>query len=401
MPVHEEGGESTPNDPQPGGPQRRERPLLSPPTSAMAHRRGIGAESIPGLAPRPDLLGKARSLVSGVVSNDDDDYQGLVCSPSLREKYMGEARAGVAVIPSNYAPGGAAGATILSLSDSDSDEAAPGDAAGAPPVTRSPIAPLLTSHEETNPVFRRFTAPSRDRAPSQLQRAREEEEEILREAAGVSKPVGGAVIARRTPAASAPSDPEAPPVGTPDRRPPGVSAAAPESLGLHRFVSLSDQFRADKTGFLLRPVPRGETVQCTVVRRRGMLGTYPTFELFLDDSGRPDGASQGGATFLLSARKRKKSKSSYFLLSLSRDASRKDSESALAKLRGNYVGSEYTLYALGAIQVVSTESTKRAHSQGRNQHTRWGFPASPPSLPVGRRSQTLFLCVWADRFMSV
>ena len=58
--------------------------------------------------------------------------------------------------------------------------------------------------------------------------------------------------------------------------------------------------------FLSKPGPTTAPVQCTIVRDTEASRTYPSYSLFLDDP----------AELILAARKRKKSKTSNYILSL-------------------------------------------------------------------------------------
>ena len=104
------------------------------------------------------------------------------------------------------------------------------------------------------------------------------------------------------------------------------------------FTNLLDEDQ--KLASLLRPCSRKKLLRCRVVRMRGLVGSYPILEMHLDGApGVPD-----DKTLLLCARKRKKSKSSYYLISTKRDELTRESDGYIAKLRGNILGSEYTLY---------------------------------------------------------
>lgn len=100
--------------------------------------------------------------------------------------------------------------------------------------------------------------------------------------------------------------------------------------------------------FVLRPAPEGQTVKCRVTReKRGMeRSVYPAYYLFLE---REEG---GKKIFLLGARKRKKSKSSNYLISVdATDLSRKG-ENFIGKLRANFVGTSFTVFNNGVNPTV-------------------------------------------------
>ncbi|QDZ18240.1 tubby-like protein [Chloropicon primus] len=103
------------------------------------------------------------------------------------------------------------------------------------------------------------------------------------------------------------------------------------------IMSLLNESRLEA---LLRPLEMKKMLQCRMIRKRGIVGSYPVFEMLLDNvPGLPDSKA-----FLLCARKRKKSKSSYYIISVKREGLTRESEGYIAKLRGNILGSEYTLF---------------------------------------------------------
>lgn len=95
---------------------------------------------------------------------------------------------------------------------------------------------------------------------------------------------------------------------------------------------------SDVRSFLLRPQPKGGMVQCKVYREKsGLDRIYPHYTLVLEDSN----------AFLLAARKRKKSKSSNYLVSLDKNDLSRDSPNFMGKLRSNFVGTEFVMYDKG------------------------------------------------------
>uniref|UniRef100_A0A8C2GZB2 Zmp:0000000711 n=1 Tax=Cyprinus carpio TaxID=7962 RepID=A0A8C2GZB2_CYPCA len=80
--------------------------------------------------------------------------------------------------------------------------------------------------------------------------------------------------------------------------------------------------------FVLRPAPRGVTVKCRISRdKKGMdRGLYPTYFMHLE---REDGKK----VFLLAGRKRKKSKTSNYLISVDATDLSREGESFIGKLR--------------------------------------------------------------------
>lgn len=105
-----------------------------------------------------------------------------------------------------------------------------------------------------------------------------------------------------------------------------------------------------RTQYLLRPAVRGRMTTCYVTRERGWIGHFPKFLMF----------STAGDEFLLSARRKKKSKTSYYLLSLDRNDVSKGDDVYLGKLRSNYVGTEFVLYDNGTKDPQKVASAKEA-----------------------------------------
>ncbi|XP_078529868.1 tubby-related protein 3 isoform X4 [Lissotriton helveticus] len=94
--------------------------------------------------------------------------------------------------------------------------------------------------------------------------------------------------------------------------------------------------------FAVRPAPRGLTVKCRITRdKKGMdRGLYPTYFMHLE---RDDGRK----TFLLAGRKRKKSKTSNYLISVDPTDLSREAESFIGKLRSNLMGTKFTVYDNG------------------------------------------------------
>ncbi|KAM6985799.1 tubby-related protein 3 isoform 2-T2 [Aplochiton taeniatus] len=94
--------------------------------------------------------------------------------------------------------------------------------------------------------------------------------------------------------------------------------------------------------FVLRPAPRGVSVKCRITRdKKGMdRGLYPTYFMHLE---RDDGRK----LFLLAGRKRKKSKTSNYLISVDATDLTREGESFMGKLRSNLMGTKFTVYDSG------------------------------------------------------
>ncbi|XP_052456269.1 tubby-related protein 1-like isoform X1 [Carassius gibelio] len=89
--------------------------------------------------------------------------------------------------------------------------------------------------------------------------------------------------------------------------------------------------------FVLQPVQQGVTVKCKVTRdKRGMdRGLYPTYYLHLDDEKK---------VFLLAGRKRKKSTTSNYLISIDPTDLSRGGENFIGKLRSNLMGTKFTVF---------------------------------------------------------
>ncbi|XP_010890907.1 tubby-related protein 3 isoform X3 [Esox lucius] len=94
--------------------------------------------------------------------------------------------------------------------------------------------------------------------------------------------------------------------------------------------------------FVVRPAPRGVTVKCRITRdKKGMdRGLYPTYFMHME---REDGRK----LFLLAGRKRKKSKTSNYLISADATDLSREGESFMGKLRSNLMGTKFTVYDNG------------------------------------------------------
>ena len=113
---------------------------------------------------------------------------------------------------------------------------------------------------------------------------------------------------------------------------------------------------SDRRVFLSQPAPfSGDPVQCHILRRYGKGGVlgiggkrYPEYFLYLDGPGTTPGVPTDGAVFLLSARRRKKSTSSNYVISLDEEDLNRQSGNFFGKLRSNFVGTEFTIFDKGA-----------------------------------------------------
>lgn len=107
-------------------------------------------------------------------------------------------------------------------------------------------------------------------------------------------------------------------------------------------LSPTDLSRFDFTdlkSFVMKPVPEGSNLQCTVVRKTsgGIFSRfYPDFNILLSADSR----------FLCSAKKRMKNKAANYIVSLEKEAT-KDGDGYLGKVRSNFIGTEFLCYDAG------------------------------------------------------
>uniref|UniRef100_A0A8D0C9E1 Tubby-like protein n=1 Tax=Salvator merianae TaxID=96440 RepID=A0A8D0C9E1_SALMN len=112
----------------------------------------------------------------------------------------------------------------------------------------------------------------------------------------------------------------------------------------------------DLEEFAVRPAPQGVTVKCRITRdKKGMdRGMYPTYYLHLE---REDGKK----VFLLAGRKRKKSKTSNYLISIDPTDLSRGGESFIGKLRSNLMGTKFTVYDNGVNPMKATVSLEASN----------------------------------------
>ncbi|XP_041073953.1 tubby protein homolog isoform X1 [Polyodon spathula] len=105
----------------------------------------------------------------------------------------------------------------------------------------------------------------------------------------------------------------------------------------------------DLEEFAVRPATQGVTIKCRITRdKKGMdRGMYPTYYLHLE---REDGKK----VFLLAGRKRKKSKTSNYLISIDPTDLSRGGESFIGKLRSNLMGTKFTVYDNGVNPLKTT-----------------------------------------------
>ncbi|KAM4650887.1 tubby protein homolog [Discoglossus pictus] len=98
----------------------------------------------------------------------------------------------------------------------------------------------------------------------------------------------------------------------------------------------------DLEGFALRPAPHNMTLQCRITRdKKGVdKGIYPTYYLHLE-------REDGKRLFLMAGRKRKKSKTSNYLISVDPTNLSRGGESFIGKVRSNMLGTRFTVFDNG------------------------------------------------------
>ncbi|GCC38538.1 hypothetical protein chiPu_0017053 [Chiloscyllium punctatum] len=114
----------------------------------------------------------------------------------------------------------------------------------------------------------------------------------------------------------------------------------------------------DLEKFVLTPAAQGVTIKCRVTRdKKGMdRGLYPTYYLHLD-------TNESKKVFLLAGRKRKRSKTSNYLISIDPTDLSRGGENFIGKLRSNLMGTKFTVYDNG----VNPERGKHGHSNIRQE----------------------------------
>lgn len=128
-----------------------------------------------------------------------------------------------------------------------------------------------------------------------------------------------------------------PGIRSPPSSPPPPPVRAGKALYTTQNLDTSD-IRA----FLMEPGPKNGSILCHIRREKGKLG-YPYYAVYLEAPGVMPGSPEG-ERFLLSARKRKKSKTSNYLISIDLDDTCRQSANYFGKLRSNFVGTEFTVY---------------------------------------------------------
>eukprot|EP01059_Diplonema_ambulator_P004560 TRINITY_DN14276_c0_g1_i4.p1 TRINITY_DN14276_c0_g1~~TRINITY_DN14276_c0_g1_i4.p1 ORF type:complete len:361 (+),score=88.68 TRINITY_DN14276_c0_g1_i4:149-1084(+) len=96
----------------------------------------------------------------------------------------------------------------------------------------------------------------------------------------------------------------------------------------------------DKRSFLGHAPPKVGMVYCHIIRdRSGLKKLHPEYTMYLE--------SGTDSQFLLAARKRKKNKTSNYLISMDTEDLHRNSGNFYGKVRSNFLGTEFTVYDRG------------------------------------------------------
>lgn len=93
----------------------------------------------------------------------------------------------------------------------------------------------------------------------------------------------------------------------------------------------------DVKTFVHSPGPKTGPLECYIVRDKGSAKMYPRYTLFVDE----------GKKFLLSARKRKKARTSNYVISIDMEDLTRSTDNYFGKLRSNFVGTEFSVFDNG------------------------------------------------------
>lgn len=110
--------------------------------------------------------------------------------------------------------------------------------------------------------------------------------------------------------------------------------------------------------FAYSPAPRGITVKCRITRdRKGMdRGLFPTYYMHLEKD-------ENRKIFLLAGRKRKKSKTSNYLISTDPTDLSREGQSYIGKLRSNLMGTKFTVYDHGVSPAKARGLVEKTHTR--------------------------------------
>lgn len=123
------------------------------------------------------------------------------------------------------------------------------------------------------------------------------------------------------------------------------SSSNPALIGgvYQQFNEYFEIITTNLSEFVLTPAPQNLTVKCRITRDKHGVdrGMFPTYFMHFE---REDGKK----VFLLAARKRKRSKTSNYLITIDPIDLKRDGENFIGKLRANYLGTQFTVYNNGS-----------------------------------------------------
>jgi tubby and related proteins len=110
-----------------------------------------------------------------------------------------------------------------------------------------------------------------------------------------------------------------------------------------QFNEYFEMITTNLSEFVLKPAPQNLTIKCRITRDKHGVdrGMFPTYFMHFE---REDGKK----VFLLAARKRKRSKTSNYLITIDPIDLKRDGENFIGKLRANYLGTQFTVYDNGS-----------------------------------------------------
>ncbi|KAM9312513.1 tubby-related protein 3 [Gastrophryne carolinensis] len=227
-----------------------------------------------------------------------------------------------------HQPGPAADPTVQS---------APGKVKGQKKKVRSPAAPGKTT---TSPV------PEEETVRINTDESRQDLQELLQER-GISESLN---FDEDSPAEEEADSGSTRP-GSSSSKKSLTESASTETIPIVPPAEIGDL--GDLKEFSLRPAPRGVTIRCRISRdKKGMdRGLFPTYYMHLEKD-------ENHKIFLLAGRKRKKSKTSNYLISADPTDLSREGGSFVGKLRSNLMGTKFTVYDGG-------ESPDTAKAQGK------------------------------------
>lgn len=117
--------------------------------------------------------------------------------------------------------------------------------------------------------------------------------------------------------------------------------------------------RVDRLALAMRTPPQGKKVQCRIIRYKatGMEMLYPQYDLYLDDD--------DDKSYLLTARKRKTTGMSQYVILSERKVSSKQKEYVVGKIRSNFLGTSFVAYGPGRNPLKN--NPKKAHLPPRQE----------------------------------